>query len=115
LPDASHSIGRKNGNEKTLKREEKNVGSQVWQSRGQNRCERYAAKEEGHPSLRQGRQRRQGNKPQAGDRDRTVGSAPRRRQGAEAEIVFVVEGVVAIARHRPAWSREPPAGNTGGP
>src|SRR6185369_7299023 len=54
----------------------------------------------------------EGDQPQAGDRDRPVGSAPRRRQGAEAEIVFIVEGIVAVARHRPASSLEPLAGNT---
>jgi len=52
----------------------------------------------------------EGDQPQAGDRDRPVGSAPRRRQGAEAEILFIVEGIVAVARHtgrRVRWNRWP--------
>ena len=57
------------------------------------------AAEEGHPHARQGRARRQGEEPEAGDRDRAVGGPEEGRQGsAEEEIVEEEAGVRAGGR-----------------
>jgi hypothetical protein len=67
-------------------------GKQVWEEGpGQSR-EGDARAQEGHAAQR--RLGQEGDEPQAGHRHRSLGSAPRRREGAAAAEVFVEEVVL---------------------
>jgi hypothetical protein len=92
LPDCERPPRRPHGSRKVRRRlNQRGIYGDQGQVRqapvraggGQIGRERDAAPQEGHAQEREGRQRRHGDEPQAGHRDRAVGGAEERRQGAE--------------------------------
>jgi hypothetical protein len=64
--------------------EQKEIDTEVFSERGQERGNRDAGDEEGHAQERP--QRQESDKPEAGDRNRALEGAQRRQEGAEEEV-----------------------------